>query len=438
MSLLDLYTLHRAPTQLVGYKIHKEHLPRYVWEKWISANADQYRNIDVFRNKKLKQQLEASLFPLLPRLFGDESTSGGVMNFLWSKGWLRRTRRDAVLEKIVAQYPHAILRYVSNMESSDRSPIKWPAAEKTMLQQADLHDQMQYYSETNNKLPVRIIQQATQNIHDFVYLEMHAPKLVTKSVWAAAIPTITQSPQTVTAYLQERSNILGDIERVPYLEPYILKMNNAKLASEYIYHTSFNNDIPVAILEIVERDPAVQRELLDTYLREAENENSVFVERAIVLLHDIPLAIDYVSYGHQRVKAFEPMLLADAEKTQSSKRIIQYIEEVIEEGYGDNIKWPAAVPVIVKYTSPRELLEFALFLPDNGEYTFFKAVQRAMAPKIVDALVNKTISMKTIVDYLEQVYEQDTDLNAWPELERLLKQYPAYYRYYQKAVSKFE
>jgi len=355
-----------------------------------------------------------------------------LLAYTMNGGMSNGTKRDPSIEKLIVNDPELIEVYIWRRAQNTNKPMVWPEALNTIMASGTVR-QLVYYIDAAMIKPTSEIQ--ARIMQDPAGIAHYESRLLTDRLWKEALPAIAKSPQSLIAYLNEKSDYTSS--RLPELEPYIVKLNDPQAAAGYLEYTDFDNKINPAIYGIIERDQALLKTLLDNYVASSEDEEGIdrnaFVEHAVMLLNDTRTALAYVRFIGDRVKAFEPWLLDHAVKEQDAEDLVVYSLNALVSEHGTSSIWTGCIPTIVKYSSPRQLLDFAAELTESADYNdaserFLVQLEKVIAPIMVNAVISGTIAAGSIANY-----SRNRDNNGWPAFDRLLqKQSPAKYKEYIK------
>jgi hypothetical protein len=361
--------------------------------------------------------------------------ASALLAYVMNGGMSNGTKRDPSIEKLIVNDPALIELYVWRWSQNTNKPMVWPEALNSIMASGTAK-QLVYYIDAAMIKPTPEIQ--ARIMQDPAGIAYYESRLLTDRLWKEALPAIAKSPQSLIAYLNEKSDYTRS--RLPELEPYIVKLNDPRAAAGYLEYTDFDNKIIPAIYGIIERDQALLKTLLDNYVASSEDEEisqdqHPFIERAVMILDDTRTALAYVRFIGDRVKPFEPWLLDHAVKEQDAEDLVVYSLNALasEYGYGTSSIWTGCIPTIVKYSSPQQLLDFAAELTESADYNdaserFLVQLEKVIAPIMVNAVISGTIAAGSIANY-----SRNRDNNGWPAFDRLLqKQSPTEYKEYIK------
>lgn len=438
--LLNLYTMHANPAKLVGYSARHQYIPAYVWEQ-LAKNLNLWPDS---KDQAGKALVRKELFTRMSTLAQYSDIFPDVIRAFQRNGGLNTIQQKDKFKKIIVNYPQAVVEYARLNYNHSNRPLVWPEGLKTIITAGTSKDVVNYFNFANLKLTPAAKARILESPSGIAYYET---QFLANGSWTTALPVVGQSAYSISDYLDVKSNYYH--ERLPALEPYIIKTNNPLLAEKYIEHAQFDSKISPKIYEILESDLRLLRRTLNNFIRDTEDagESSIdrapFVERAAMLLNDMKLALDYVRYHEHRVRAFEPWLLEHAIKNQNADNLIDYMRSTTTGGSISNSVWTQSIPAIVKYTDAPKILDL---LHDIQEYDwnddairFLIALEKAALPTLINAFVNNSISSEDILLYMHDRGSMTAGYNfegTWPEFEQLLRQYPDAFKRYHTAYLK--
>jgi hypothetical protein len=188
-------------------------------------------------------------------------------------GMSNGTKRDPSIEKLIINDPELINIYVWRLYNNTNKPIVWPEAANTIMTSGTAKQLVSYITHTKMKPTPKVKARIMQDPTSIAYYEF-----LNDTLWKEAYPAIAKTPQSLIAYLNEKSDYSAP-RRLPDLEPYIVKLNDPRAAAGYLEFTEFDNKINPAIYGIIERDRVLLKTLLDNYVEFGDNEEIGAIDR---------------------------------------------------------------------------------------------------------------------------------------------------------------